>query len=286
MKIALTGASGFIASSLKRKFNSGEYEFYTLNRNDADNIWRTIITKADVVINLAGAPVIQRWNTKTKKTILKSRIETTRRLISNLNSLSFNQKKLLISASAIGIYPDKGNQISDEESKVFGKGFLTEVVKQWENEANKLNNKNVRLVIPRIGVVLGRKGGLIKSILPFFNKGLGGKIASGKQALSFIHIDDIVNAFQYFIENKNTQGVYNLVAPIWISNYKFTKALGKKLNKPTIIPIPSIALKLIYGKAAVIMINGEKVIPSRLLNEGFEFQYPNIEIALSELFSN
>lgn len=284
MKIALTGASGFLASNLKEKLFGGKAEFLILNRDQNDDAWEKIILNSDVVINLAGAPVIQRWTEKNKQIIFDSRIRTTRRLVNILNQLQANQgPSLFISGSAIGIYPDTGEQVHDEFRNFTGNNILTEVVDAWESEARELTNQNIRLVITRIGVVLGIGGGLLKKTLPLFKLGLGGRIASGEQAISFISIDDLVNAFRFFIENENTQGIYNLVAPHWVSNSAFTKEMGNQLNRPVLFPVPAFVLKMIYGKAADIMINGEKVFPKHLLDEGFIFKFPSIDSALKKI---
>jgi len=282
MKIALTGASGFIANSIQSKINLNDVEFVSLNRNETNNIWRQKISECQVVINLAGSPVIQRWTAKNKQTILDSRISTTRRLVTLLNELK-SGPELLISASAIGIYPDKGEKVMTEIDYETGDGFLSEVVQQWEQEAMQLTNRNTRLAIMRIGVVLGKEGGLLKQTLPLFKLGLGGKIASGNQALSFIHIDDLVAAVQFFIEKKEAQGIYNMVAPHLTTNAEFTRVLAKTLKRPAPFFVPAFALKMLYGKAAQIMINGEKVYPEHLLNEGFVFRFPEIDAALNNL---
>lgn len=284
IKIALTGESGYIASQLKKKLWPEGAVYMPLGRDDSDVAWLSVLEQADVVINLAGAPVIQRWTVKNRQTIKNSRVETTRRLVSLLNQLSAEKApKLLISGSAIGIYPDKGEKVMTENDYETGEGFLSQVVQQWEYEANQLNNSITRLVNMRIGVVLGLEGGLLRQILPLFKRGLGGTIASGRQAMSFVHIDDLVAAVQFFIENKHTKGIYNMVAPHWVSNQYFTKTLLQGLNKPGIFTIPAWALRILYGAAANIMINGEKVYPERLLNEGFEFNFPTIESALDDL---
>lgn len=281
MVIAITGASGFIATSIVNKLKIDGVEYIALNRNDADDVWQSTLGRAQVVINLAGAPVIQRWTKRNRLTILNSRVNTTARIVSILNRLE-KGPELLISASAIGIYPDKGHELLTEESTQTGHSFLTHVVQQWEREALKLNNSTTRLVIARIGVVIGQGGGLLKKTLPLFKLGLGGKIASGKQTLSFIHVDDILRAFQFFIESRESKGIYNLVAPGFTSNAEFTRVLAKVVKRPAIFTVPAFALKLLYGKAAQIMINGEKVYPERLLKEGFEFKFPTIESALNE----
>jgi uncharacterized protein len=191
--------------------------------------------------------------------------------------------RLFISASAIGIYPDISDQIFDEQNSEKGSGFLASVVEQWENETSDLVNGNIRLIIARIGVVLGKDGGLIKKTLPLFKLGLGGKIASGNQSLSFIHINDIVKAINFFIQNQETSGIYNLVAPNISTNKQFTQIMGHLLNRPTFLTVPAFALKLIYGEAAKIMINGEKVAPSHLIKDGFSFEFPTIGSALKDI---
>jgi uncharacterized protein (TIGR01777 family) len=286
MKIAITGSSGFIGTSLLSGLYKTEMDFFPLKRNETDTVWAEKIGQCDVLINLAGAPVIQRWTPRNKNKILYSRINTTKRLVSILNELPRrNSPCLFISASAIGIYPSDEGRMYDEESNAIGDGFLPEVVVHWEKEALELTNRYVRLVIPRIGVVLGKDGGLIKKILPIFKLGLGGIIASGQQSVSFIHIDDLVQAFRFFIENKDTAGIYNLTAPEITSNRKLTKTMAEVLNRPAIVPVPAFALKLLYGKAAAIMINGEKVYPKHLLGAGFEFKFPDVETAVRDLLS-
>lgn len=284
MNIAITGSSGFIANALKGSKHFSDTNFIALSRHDDDEKWEEIIKNANVVINLAGASVIKRWSKHNKTEILKSRIDTTRKLVSIMNKMPKNKgPKLFISGSAIGIYPDNGNELLDERSTQRGESFLSEVVEKWESEANELTASHIRLVITRIGVVLGKNGGLLKKILPLFKLGLGGKIGNGHQAFSFIHINDLVLAIRFFIDNAKTSGTYNLVSPNNTTNINFTKAMGKALHKPTLIPVPAFALGIIYGKAARIMVNGEKVYPARLLNDGFVFKYTTIEQAVENI---
>lgn len=283
-KIAISGASGYISRMIQGNALFSKFSFVKLSRNEPEQIWKEKITKADIVINLAGAPVIKRWTPTNKAEILESRTKTTQKIVSIINQLPPQiSPKLLISASAIGIYPDTGVELLDENSSKRGNSFLSEVVEKWENEANKLQQLNTRLVIMRIGIVLGKNGGLLKKTLPLFKIGLGGKIASGNQAFSFIHINDLVKAVHFFIENENTNGIYNIVAPQITNNAHFTKALGKAMKRPAVIPVPAFALKILFGKAAQIMINGERVYPSRLIDSGFSFNFPNIESAVKAI---
>lgn len=284
--IAISGASGYISRSIQENALFNNYSFIKLSRNEPEQIWKEKISNADIVLNLAGAPVIKRWTLTNKVEILESRTKTTQKIVSIINQLPPQiSPKLLISASAIGIYPDNNTKLLDEQSSKRGNTFLSEVVDKWEKEANKLQQIKTRLIIMRIGIVLGKNGGLLKKTLPLFKFGLGGKIASGNQAFSFIHINDLIKTVHFFIENKNTSGIYNIVAPQITNNTNFTKALGKALKRPVVIPVPAFALKLIFGKASQILINGESVYPTRLIKSAFTFDYPNIEIAINAIFS-
>jgi uncharacterized protein (TIGR01777 family) len=286
MILALTGANGFIGSQIQKKFHDIASEILILNRNDSDDIWTDNITKADVIINLAGSPVFKRWNERNKKIILESRIKTTQRIVSTLNQLTSDMEpKLLISASATGIYPDDKFQQFHEYSNSKGSGFLAEVVSRWEAEADELVNPSVRLVIIRLGVVLSRKGGMLKLILPIFRFGLGGIIGSGKQIITFIHIEDLLDALLFFFHNEKTSGLYNLVSPNPITNKEFTRILAKKIHRPALFRVPSFILTILYGQASCIMLNGAHVYPQRLINQGFTFKYPTFKEAIDNVLN-
>lgn len=286
MIIAISGSSGFIGSYLKKKFDAFATEVIALRREDSEETWKTTIRKADVIINLAGSPVFTRWTTKNRLIILESRVLTTRRIVSILNDLPEEiEPKLFISASATGIYPDDKFTQYNEFSTEKGSGFLAEVVSKWEAEADNLINPSVRLVIARLGVVLGKNGGSLSKMIPIFRLGLGGVIGSGKQMTCFIHIDDIFNAFLFFIKNKNTSGLYNLVSPHPITSREFSKKLASVLRRPLLFRIPGFVLKILYGKASCIMLNGANIYPHKLLDEGFKFTYPELTTALQEVIS-
>jgi uncharacterized protein (TIGR01777 family) len=234
---------------------------------------------ADVIINLAGAPIIQRWTKSYKKLLFESRIETTRKLAM---ALAMMKKKptVFISASAVGIYPEGGPYT--EETSALDQGFLGSLCQMWELEA-KTAQKHCRLVIFRIGIVLDAKGGALPKMLPAFKLGMGGKIASGKQGFSWIHIADLVNAFDFVINNDNANGVVNLTAPEPLSNAEFTKILARVMKRPALFPVPSFILKLLYGEAAITLTSGQLVLPGKLKSMGFLFRFPSLEPALNDL---
>jgi uncharacterized protein (TIGR01777 family) len=285
MRIAFTGSSGFLATSFKNKNTLSDVEYFNLKRDESDEEWKEKIQQSDVVVNFAGAPVVQRWNEKNKLVIMNSRAKTTQRIVQIINDLPEDKAPpLFISASAIGIYPQMIGGEYDEDTLETGGDYLAEVVIEWERAARELNNTTTRLVMPRIGVVLGTDGGMLKMVAPLFKLGLGGKLASGKQGVSFIHIEDVVRAFQFFIENEKTEGIYNLTAPNPVINKKFTKALAKILKRPAIFPVPAFAIRLVFGKAASVVTEGGFVYPKNLQRDGFDFEYPEIDEALKALF--
>ena len=191
--------------------------------------------------------------------------------------------KLFINSSAIGIYDE--TKTHDESSLAFNTDFLASVCQAWENETQPLEFLNIRKCIIRTGIVLGTSGGSMNKILPVFKAGLGGRIGSGKQPFSFIHIRDFCRAVHHLIENEQSSGIYNFVSPEPTNNLKFTQVLAKRLCRPAIFTVPELALKMIYGEAAGLLIKGVTVVPARLINEGFEFDFPDISSAISGLVS-
>ena len=275
--IAISGISGFVGSYLNSYFYVKGYDVIEITREDLDTpaLLKQKVEKADVIINLSGKKIIQRWSKKIKKQIYKSRIESTEALVSAINAN--DKKQLFISTSAIGIYE---NDIScDEEDFIYGQTFLTQLCQDWEREASKVNK---RLAILRLGVVLGNGGALAKMLTPF-NLGLGGKIGDGKQPFSYIHIEDLARAYEYLITHDRLEGIFNLTTPYPTTNADFTTLLAKKLDKPAFIPLSTFMLKLIFGEGAQVLTNGQMVYPKRLLESGFEFQYRDVDSVLSDL---
>jgi uncharacterized protein (TIGR01777 family) len=283
MKIAITGSNGYIGQNLIGKLESANFQITKIRRVDLYNIeaLRPIISGTDAVIHLAGAPILQRWNYKNKLEILKSRTETTKNLILVINQLPPDQRpKTFISASAVGIY--KADQIHTENSAILSDDFTGNVARQWEQSSDDLDH-DVRKVIFRIGIVIGKESGTIIKLLPVFKLGLGGRIGSGNQPFPFIHINDVVNSFFWAYQNKEVHGIFNLVAPENITNNQFTRILAKKLKRPAFFSVPDSTLKLIYGEAASLLLQSPQAIPERLLDYGFRFKFPDIESSLEEI---
>jgi len=285
MKIKMTGASGYLGKIITAKLKSKGHKVSPIEREmlyGPAEILAGELINTDVVINLAGAPILQRWTAKNKKEIYDSRIQTAENL-GRAFQIIFPEERpaRVISASAISIYAS--GETHTEESYIFEKGFLGEVLKDWENAWNGLPDE-VQLTLFRIAVVLGKESATIKNMLLPFKLGIGGKVGNGKQPFPFVHETDVARAFLWAVENKNAAKVYNLSAPQQITNADFTQALAKKLNRPAFIPIPPFALQLIYGKAASLLTKSPAVLPHRIIQAGFEFKYPTIEETLGEIF--
>ena len=280
MKIAISGNSGFIGQHLTDFFSgSGDvivplkHSMFLLGNDDK---LKEALTGCDVVINLAGTTINQRWTSKAKREIRTSRVCTTRRLVSIINEMPV-KPDLFISASAVGIYPDKG--IYSETSTSEGSGFLAEVCIRWEEEAQKLS-RDVRLVITRFGVVLSNDGGALPKMLLPFRFFVGGKIASGKQGFSWIHIEDVLNAIRFVIEHQDLSGVVNLVAPQPLTNRAFTRAAAEVLHRPAWLTIPGKVFRFLYGEGEELLTKGQQAYPARLLSAGYVFRYSDIRLAL------
>ena len=270
MKLALSGANGFVASKLKNIF----HDYIVIDRNDTLEQIVDKLVDVDVVINLAGAPIIKKWTEQYKKDLFNSRINTTRKLVKAINK---SQIKHFISTSAIGIYPS--NTPCNELCTNFENDFLSGLVQNWEKEANKAY---VPTTILRLGIVLGKEGGALKEMLLPFKMGVGGTIGNGKMKMSFIDIDDLMSLYQFVIDNR-FEGVFNACSPSPVTNYEFTKTLGKVLHRPTILPLPEFVLKLIYGEASTVLTDSKEVYPKNLEDSGFVFTYPTIKSSLEHL---
>jgi uncharacterized protein (TIGR01777 family) len=241
------------------------------------------VSAADAVIHLAGEPVAQRWTPIAKRRILASRAEGTRRLAAALAELP-RRPKALVSASAVGYYGSRGDERLSEISGP-GRGFLSEVCIQWEKRAKEAEPLGIRVVRLRIGVVLGKEGGALARMLPAFQWGAGGRLGSGKQWMSWIHVDDLVSLLLFSAQNPDLSGPVNATAPNPVTNTQFTAALAEVLRRPALIPAPAFAVRTLFGEMAEIVLEGQRVLPDAALAAGFEFRYPDLKPALRELLA-
>lgn len=284
MKIAITGVHGFIGQKLTEFLGKKGHEIKGISRlllcGNLEGL-ASELAGSDAVIHLAGAPVMQRWTKKNRRLIYNSRIITTWNLTKALNLLATDLKpKVFIAVSAVGIYA--AGEAHDEQSLHLDGNFLGKVVIDWENASIDLD-KSIRRIIFRTGIVLDKDAVMIRSLLPIFKIGLGGRMGKGNQPFPFIHIQDLLEVFSESIVDANYSGIYNLVAPEQVSNKSFTFLLSRKLQKPASLCVPRFILEAAYGKASTMLLESPAVVPARLLETGYHFQYPTLSGALDEI---
>lgn len=296
MKILMSGSSGLIGSHLQKALMEAGYFVVRLVRSkdqvtddaifwdpDKGTIDIDDLSGFDAVVNLAGENLAKRWTKKEKKEILESRINSTKTLVNALGLLSA-RPKTLINASAVGFYGDRGDVLCSEDTPN-GDGFLAEVCSQWEEAAAPAKDMGIRTVLLRTGIVLSPEGGALAKMLTPFKIGLGGVLGSGKQYISWVAIDDIVSIILFILTRKNLTGPVNAVAPRAVTNTELTKTLGKVLNRPTILPVPAFALRMVLGRemADEMLLSSTRVEPKKLMGEGYSFKYPHLEEALKHM---
>ena len=282
MIAVISGESGFQGSAIKAMLSGMGYEVVSLSRKDLYGSVEALAGRmrgAVLVIHLAGAPIIGRWTKKYQLEIYDSRINTTRNIVEAMKLLE-QKPKTFICASAVGIYPTEGAWV--EEGTIVANNFLGEVCRDWEAAAVKAP-AGVRVLNFRFGVVLGKNGGALPKLMLPFKFFAGGRIASGKQALSWIHLSDVLAVFKFAIENPELSGPVNLASPQTVTNAEFTKTLAKVMKRPAVFPVPELALKLVFGKGAMMLTQGQEAIPKKLLDAGFRFEFPELEGALEDL---
>ena len=284
MEVKITGAGGYLGKLINKELNNHSHKISAISRKslyDPPELLSDKIAGTTVLINLAGAPILQRWTKKNRDIIYNSRVITAQNIVKAVNLLPDKLRpQKIISVSAIGIY--KVDSLHDENSSDFDTGFLGNLVKDWENTW-KLLPENVNMSIFRTAIVLGSEAVIIKKLIPLFKLGMGGKLGTGKQPFPFIHEKDVCEAFLLTLEEKLAPGIYNLAAPDQITNDYFTKALAKTVRKPAILRVPAFALKILYGEAAGILTESPAVIPKKLLEYGFNFNYPTIEKVMKDI---
>lgn len=301
MKYFITGGTGFIGSHLLSHLTRGSNEIVLLTRSPSrteqrhssavryvhgnpyeEGAWQKEIDGADVVINLVGKNVFeQRWNKTVKRHILHSRILPTKNIVAAI-SRAAKKPDVLISASAVGFYGDRQNEIITEESSG-GNDFLADVVRQWEGAALAAEQFGIRVAIPRIGLVLEKSGGMIKKMLLPFRLYAGGPIGSGKQFLPWVHMDDVVRGLLYPVEKRNFRGIYNLVSPNPVTMKEFARAFGRELRRPSWVPVPSFVLTALYGEGGKVILSGQRALPKHLEESGYQFSCTDLRDALRDI---
>jgi len=304
MKVAITGATGFVGSCLVKRLHEQGQRVLVLTRNaasaqkgfpsaafpnveivahspDASGSWQSAIATCDGVVNLAGEPIGEgRWTPERKQEILNSRKLGTKKIVEAIVNAN-PRPSVLVNASAIGYYGTSETATFDETSKA-GKDFLAQVCQAWEAEAQKVTDAGVRLVILRFGIVLGNGGALSKMITPF-KLFAGGPLGSGQQWFSWIHLDDLVNLILQALSQPEMQGVYNATAPHPVRMAELSRTMGQVMNRPSWLPVPAFALEALLGDGAMVVLEGQQVLPKRTLDSDFAYQYSNLEPAIEQI---
>lgn len=297
MTSLLTGATGFIGKALVKRLLSGGHSVNYLSRQRsasldsraAFHVWNrddepalSSVPRLDVVFNLAGEPVSQRWTPEVKKRIVTSRVDGTRKLVSALGKLKY-KPSVLVSTSAVGFYGDRGDEVLTEDSAP-GSGFLADVCKPWEEEALAARAFGIRVVLLRVAMVLGKDGGALKPMSVPFKFGIGGNFGSGKQWVPWIHLDDLVSLYVFSAETTSASGALNATSPEPVTNAEFTRTLGQVLHRPTLLRVPEVALRLALGELAGFILSSERVVPARTGQAGFPFEHPHLSETLRSIF--
>lgn len=303
MHIAITGGSGLIGRALIAHLNKQGYTFTVFSRNPEAHArrmpdvrwekWRPndtigmgrILREADAVVNLMGENIAaRRWTKARKRAIYASRVDNGRALASALRAAE-PRPKVLIQASAVGYYGARYDEFVDEKTPP-GDDFLARLCVDWENSTALVEELGMRRAIIRTGLVLSTEGGALPRLTLPFRFGLGGKLGSGKQWMPWIHIADEVRAIAFLIREENASGAFNLTAPEPVTNAEFTRILAKVMRRPSFMSVPAFALKLLLGEMAEMLLTGQRALPNRLLEAGYQFTYPALEEALGALLSS
>lgn len=301
MRVVITGATGFVGSRLVERLLSEGHNVLVLTRNldaaqkkfsNSPNLeiaaykptdsgsWQEVISGCDGVVNLAGEPIAEeRWTPERKQEILDSRKLGTQKIVEAIAQAN-PKPSVLVNASAIGYYGTSETTTFDETSAA-GADFLAQVCQEWEAEAQKVTQVGVRLVILRLGIVLGMGGAIAKMITPF-KLFAGGPIGSGRQWFSWIHREDLVNLIIQALTRSDMEGVFNATAPNPVRMTQLAETMGQVLNRPSWLPVPGFALEALLGDGAMVVLEGQQVLPKRTLASGFEYQYPTVQQALAE----
>ena len=302
MNILMTGGTGMIGRALTRSLIDDSHEVTILTRNPSNRAgipaeaklvwwdgkttegWKESIEQADAVVHLAGESIAEgRWTDERKRKIHDSRVLTGQALVKAIQETD-NKPRVLVQSSAIGYYGPHGDEALDENSEP-GNDYLAQLCVQWEAATAPVEELGVRRAIARTGIVLSMDGGALpRIVLPFKFFG-GGKIGSGKQWWSWIHLVDQVHALRFLLEQEDASGPFNLTAPNPVPNREFASAVGSAMGRPSLLPVPSQALSTLFGEMSTVLLDGQRVMPEHLLELGFTFEYPELSQALGEILS-
>lgn len=303
MRALVTGATGFVgrhllarlpgpalalsrdAARAERTLATFDVRAFEWDSEDDAPIPSEAFEGVDVIFNLAGESIAEgKWTDEKKRRIRDSRVVGTRKLVEAISVLE-SPPRVLVSASAVGWYGDRGDAVLTEDEPP-ATDFLGSVCVEWEREAMRAEKAGLRVVTPRLGVVLGRDGGALEKMLPVFKWGAGGKLGSGEQYVPWIHIDDLARLLLFAAVRETLSGPVNAVAPNPVTNARFTKAMGEATHRPTLLGAPKFALKALAGEMSDLLLYSQRVVPAKALAEGFTFQHPQIEEALADLLNS
>jgi len=277
MNVAITGASGFIGRAVAENLQSSGHSVRAVSLRGA--LKPDALAGVNAVVHLAGEPVAQRWTAHTRDRILRSRVEGTRALVAAMRG---NPPQVLISASAVGYYGSRGDEILIESAPP-ADDFLGRVAAGWEEEAQAAEPLGVRVARVRIGMVLGKNGGALARMLPPFRMGVGGRLGNGRQWMSWIHIDDLIALIAFLMKESTVRGVFNATSPYPVTNREFTRALAEAVHRPAILPVPAFALRFVFGEMASVLLASQRAVPDAAQRAGFVFENPDIFAALAQI---
>ncbi len=299
MRVIVAGGSGLIGRALVASLAKDGHEVLVLSRKpeDVKNLpknaraekwdgrsaqgWGQLVNGADAIVNLAGATLSERWSDSQKKAIRESRVNAGKAIVEAVKAAG-QQPRVVIQSSAVGYYGPRGAEEIGEEASA-GSDFLAGICKDWEASTAELDSLGIRRVITRTGVVLDKHGGALPRMVMPVKMFIGGPLGNGQQYFPWIHLQDEVAAMRWLIDNPNAHGVYNLSAPQPLTNKEFTQAVGKVLGRPTFMPVPAFAVKMLFGEMSSLVLDGQREVPQRLLKEGFRFKFTDAAAALRDV---
>jgi uncharacterized protein len=301
MKVFITGGTGFVGTYLVRELTRRGHEVRVLTRRSKDDgslpggaalvtgdptkpgPWQEQAAQCNAFVNLAGASIFTHWTESAKQVMRDSRLLTTRHLVDAIRARA-DRAAVLVSASAVGYYGPRDDDQLLEETSPPGEDFLACLARDWEREALRAAESDVRVVLCRFGIVLGKSGGALAKMLPAFRKWLGSPLGSGRQWFPWVHQEDLCNIVLFALEHGSLEGPVNCVAPYPVRNLELTETLARAMNRSVILPaVPAFVLKMVLGEFGDVLLKGQRVHPTRLLSEGFEFRYPALQDALAHL---